>query len=411
MDNTSKRVLLISGGGNTAPLWKGLSELVTLVFLHPNAEQAARGAGITNILSMQEMFTPEVQEKAVNQAAIMTARVVAALPGVSEKIHSLYPAPPENLNGNLQNWFAGFVAERTRNQVFTLTGLEKLSQEREIIGCLTHEDVTPDMRGMVNFCNSIGAQTIHLPHAACHLLPGVEDIHRQVRARWILSSGPYMTEFYMACGVPQHRIVPVGIPEWDGLADAHLPTKEEARSVLQVGLNSRFVVLYGTTWGQTTSLRSRFEHEFVETHEAVFSLCREKDADLIINMHPNEAPQMEAAYIDMMKKAGIGGAVTRAHEIYIVRAADVVIKHGPSNFCIKVAMMGRPSAYIQTEGFDFDHPLPPRGPASQLPALVDAALNAPIDDWDKYIRHYDCAWPHENATEKTINAVREICNI
>lgn len=404
------KIFLVTGAGNTRPLWTPLSSFAPLGFLYQQSENEARAAGMEAIYSISQLVTPDVQERAINETAKLTARIVNEMESISGKFNAAYPHPaPAALNGKLSEWWLSYAQPRLAGQVMTLTVLEKLAEERDIIGCLVHEDVTPDTRSLIAFCRRRGIPTFHLPHAACHLLPGIDDIHRETRTDYILSSGPYMTRFYTDSGFNPEHIVEIGIPEWDSLRDAIMPDKAEARRVLAI--DNPFVVLYGTTWGQTTSLRSRFEQEFAETHEAVLTYCKERGAYLIVNLHPSELPQMEQTYAEMLRANEIEGLVTRQHEMYLVRAADVIIKHGPSNFCIKTAILGRPSCYIQTEGFDFAHSLPPRGAALSLPQLVEAALAVEPESWLDFIRYYDCAYDGDNATALAMKAIEERCRL
>jgi hypothetical protein len=405
-----KPVFLISGAANTRPLWPGLAEHFRLAFIAPAAEQVARENGI-DVISPSQFFTSEIRERVLSDALNLTSDIIRDMPVLSERIVNVYGhGVPPALNSKLPEWFTGFIHERILGQVTTIAVLENMVKSESIVGCLVHEDVTPDMRSIVLYCKASRIPTIHLPHAACHLLPGIEDIHRQTRTDWILTSGRYMTQFYRDCGVADWRMIEVGLPEWEGVYDSNLPDKAEARRVL--GLPDRLTLNYGTTWGQTTSLRSTFEVEFEESFLAVVELAKARDANLIVNMHPNEAPQREQVYADKMKAAGLGGPgriVTRTHKVYTTMAADVVVCHGPSNLCIKAAMMGRPSCYIQTEGFDFAHTFPPRGQASDLPALVDSALA--VADWDNFIETYAAGYKTGGETTRTIEAILQICKV
>lgn len=403
-----KPIILISGAANTRPLWAGLSEHFRLAFIAPAAEQMARDGGL-EVVSPNQFFTPEIRERALNDALRISADIIQGMPAISEKFSSVmgHHVPPA-LNSRLPDWFPGFMHERILGQVTTLAVLENMIRNDTVAGCLVHEDVTPDMRAIVLYCKAQRIPTIHLPHAACHLLPGVDDIHRQTRTDWILTSGKYMTRFYRESGVADWRMIEVGLPEWEGTFDSNLPGKDESRRVL--GLPEKITFMYGTTWGQTTSLRSTFEIEFEETLQAVIALAKERDANLIISMHPSENPQMEAIYAEKMRAAGIGGPgriVTQTHKVYTTMAADVVICHGPSNLCIKSAMMGRPSCYVQTEGFDFAHSLPPRGRASELATLVDSAIA--VVDWDDFIKTYAAGYKTGGEGTRAIEAIVSIC--
>lgn len=407
MSAENKPILLIGSGGTLAPLWRPLAEVYDLVFFQQAGAQAAAGAGV-GAQFIEAAITPDVRERADTAAANLTAQLVAQLPVIGRRMAADLPAEhPAAVNSALPTWFPGYAMRAFGWQAGYLEALENIAANRRIAGVLTHEDVGPDTRTVINWANAKGLPTLHLPHAACHLLPGVRDIHRETRARHVLASGDYMAAFYADAGVSAAQIHIVGVPAWDYLSGANLPNRAEARQVL--GIENERVLMYGTTWGQTTSLRSRFEHEFRETEEAVFALARAAGAYLIVNLHPNETRENSAFYEQRLSEAGVEGLVTADHGVYCTRAADVVVKHGPSNFCVEAAMMGTPSAYIQTEGFDFSHPLPPRGHADQLPALVDAALDLPADNWQDFIRTYNAAWLDGGAADAAVGAVVELC--
>lgn len=399
-----KPVLLLTAGGNLSPLAPALAEHYDLIYVAQGApDWGAPG------LALLQLADADVRERADTAAAQLTAQAVAGLPTVAERLAATLPAAhPAALNSQLPGWFAGYAMRSFQWQALYLETLARVARERRIAGLLVHEDVGPDTRTAVLWARAQGLPTVHLPHAACHLMPGLLDIHREARAEYVLSSGPYMDRFYQAARVAPEKILPVGVPAWDGYYGQDLPSQAESRQVLGIPAEAP-VVLYGTTWGQTTSLRSRFEAEFRETEDAVLALAKARGAFLVINLHPNEAPGNVQYYVERLQAAGVRGLVTPNHGGYCTRAADVVIKHGPSNFCIEAALIGRSSCYIQTEGFDFEHPLPPRGRAADLPRLVDEALAQPAWLWQKFISTYNVVHPDGGATERAVEAVLALC--
>jgi hypothetical protein len=151
-------LLLISGAACTQPLWPGLAERYDLV-------------------------DPDLQEHIANQAVTLAARVVGGMDTVTARVATAYPErAPDALNGHLGDWFPGFAHHLLGGAVAVLAQLERLAgMGGRIAGCVTHEDVSLDTRALVNWCNARGIPTLHVPHAPCHLLPGVTDIHRQTR--------------------------------------------------------------------------------------------------------------------------------------------------------------------------------------------------------------------------------------
>src|SRR3990167_5646164 len=309
----TKPTLLITGGPAFASLVPALAEQYDLLFAFPQAAQDAANSGIQNIALLGNYMTPDAKERADNETAIVSARVAADLDGIGNRVTGAYRniSMQPNLNGNLKDWFAGYALTRFHPIMLTLTALEAAAADRQIVGCLVHEDLTPDPRTMVLFCKTRGIPTFHLPHQTCHLLPGIEDIHRHTRADWILASGEYMREFYISGGHPPNKIVLVGVPQWDGYYSNQFPVRDEARRVLH--LYDGLVICYATTWAQTTSLRSEFERELQAGLAAIIQTAKDMGATLVIKMHPNENPAGETFYSEQMKAAGAYGLVTRPH--------------------------------------------------------------------------------------------------
>ena len=264
-------------------------------------------------------------------------------------------------------------------------------------------------RALVNWCNARGIPTLHIPHAPCHLLPGVTDIHRQTRARWIAASGPAVAEFYAESGHDRSFIVITGGPQYDAVYTDG-PERAEARRVL-VGDYAGPVLCYQTTWGQTTSLRSEFEAEFERGWQAVLAAARHLGAYVMVNVHwHDQRPDTVDRYEASLKAAGVPGLVTRDHFRYVLAAADVLVAQGPSNVALEAAMVGTPSCYIQTDDFDFRTELPYRG----TPETIDIAIGRALasrggDAWDEFIAQYNAAHPDGDAAERVAALVESVC--
>lgn len=404
-----KPILLISGGATTRPLWKPLGEVYDLAFLYANAGQEAASVGIS-ALPLAALMDGDLTETVENQAALLTAKVVNGLPAVSERMAQAFghSAPPA-LNGHMGNWFAGYAHHFLLGEIAILAQLDKLAATgRHIAGCVTHEDVAPDTRALVAWANAHNLHTIHVPHAPCHLLPGVVDIHRETRTRYIAASGPAVARFYTDGGFPAENIRLTGAPHWDELYDGAIPGKREARQVMKVP-DGQPVLMYQTTWGQTTSLRSEFEAEFERGFTAMLDTAQRLGAFLCVKIHWNDQrPDREEHYAKQMEAAGVDGLVTRQHYTYVMAASDVLVAQGPSNMCLDAAILGLPSVYITTEGFDFATSLPARcAPEGLLAAVTDTLANPP--DLGTFIREYNCVHPDGDATAKVVAMVTELC--
>jgi hypothetical protein len=411
----NKPILLLSGGGNQQSLWTELARDYTLAFLYPQAAQLAREMGCVEVISLDEMaHTNDVVEEVANSSAKLTSQIVTRLPDVLQTFKSIYAdAGPAALDGQLNNWWAGYCLHHIQAALTRLEAMNQLTKQPiPIAGCVTHEDVAPDTRSLVSWAKAQGIPTIHLPHAACHLLPGSgTDIHRETRTDFIAASGLYMQNWYVGNGFDRKRIEIVGAPQWDGLYGEQLPGRTEARDVLHRDPN-RLVLCYAATWGQTTSIRGEADREIDDGLAEMFKVAKDLDADLIIKIHPNDAQPADQYYAQALQLAKLNGLVTRWHTHYILRAADVVIAQGPSNLCVEAAILGTPSCYIPTEGFDFanDWSLPFHG--ADLHESVTRALASRGDPvWQDFIGYYNAGHPDGNASERALNYIRSIAQV
>lgn len=410
----TKPTLLVSGGPATRPLWPRLSEKYDLVFLYPNAVGQATEAGVT-VAPLANWYTPEIREHAINTAAMLSARVALNIPTIQARLAMAYgdAHPPPMLNSRLPEWWAGVAHDRllASIQVAAMLDTHERKQGRAV-GVLAHEDVTLEMRTAISWARARGIPTIHIPHAACHLLPGTRDIHAEARAEYVAASGEYEREFYTRAGVDPTKIMIVGNPSFDYMYEAgELPERAESRSVLGLPGDAK-VYLYATTWAQTTSLRSGFDNELNQGLAAFLGCAKNANAIVIIKMHPNQNPEDGNAYVETLKQNGVNGIVTRDHPTYCIRASDVVVSQSPSNMCINAAILGVPSCYIQTEGFDFAHPLPFRCGPEELTGAIGAALDSTGSDaWQDFITYYNAGHPDGMATDRACEMVEMICQM
>lgn len=406
-----KPILLVSGGPATQPLWKPLAESYDLAFLYPQAAQQASALNIPS-MPLAALMDDDLLEQVENTATLLATKVVNALPTLHVRFANAYlHAGPVLLNSRLDSWFAGYAHHILNGEIAVLAQLERLAgMGRHIAGCLTHEDVAPDTRALVSWCNARGLPSVHLPHAPCHLLPGVTDIHRETRAQWVLASGPRVAQFYRECGVPDDHIITTGGPQWDELYDGvgALPGKSESRNVLGI-THSGPVLCYMSTWGQTTSLRSEFEREFDAGWSAVLAHAQATGAYLMVMIHWHDGrAELEENYAKALEVAGVAGLVTRNHKTYVLRAADCLIAQGPSNMCIEAAILGTPSCYLQTQDFDFATALPYRGTPETIGTAIGAAL-AEQADWGAFAAEYNAVHPHGGAIDAAVEQVRLLC--
>ena len=404
---SSKPVMLVPGHPVAQGYWRGLSEHYDLCFMYPQALEYAASLNL-RCLSLIQFQNGDTQEHALNAAAQTVAKAVQNARVIAGRlISSLDGSAPQEFHSAV-DWWPGYVMQHAQALASESALLTQLSNVREIAGCVVHEDVAPDTRGMVLWCKARGIPTIHVPHAACHLRPdGGPDIHRESRCDWILASGEYERDFYSASGHPLERIVIVGAPQMDGLyADEAMPNRDEARRVLDID-NDR-VICYAGTWSQTTAIRGSGTAEIDDGLRAVIELVHEWKAVLIIKSHPNGGD--DKAFENALRSTNTPGLITKHYLSYAVRAADVLIAQGPSNICIDAAILGTPSAYIQTEGFDYAHALPFRSRAEGLGLVALQAMDSRGDPaWQDFIRLYNAAHPVGAASESIVEKVVELC--
>lgn len=408
----TKPVLLLAGSQSTAGLWPRLAQTFDLCFLYPQAKDYAASSGVTNVLSLPDLFNGQVREQSMTDAARVIAGIYQHLDRIQDNaLHSFNGNGPIGAFTEMRDWWPGYVLNHAQSTAMLLNALSWLQNTRTIAGYVTHEDVAPDTRTLALWCRRNGYPTIHLPHAPCHLLPGGgPDIHRETRCEWILASGAAMRQFYIENGHPADRIVVTGGVQWDALYDQTLAvSRERARRLLKV---DGLVLTYATTWGQTTSLRGGFADELNDGLRAVVDLAKNWGATLIVKVHPNDGNQLDEHFVNALKSAGVNGLVTRQYLKETLAASDLLIAQGPSNVCLDAAIVGVPSVYIQTEGFDFRTALPYRATLADLDLEAAAALDGAqqrLDDWDGFVREYNDAHPKGGAADRVVDEILKLC--
>ena len=406
-------VLLMTGNSTTLPLWQPLSEIYDLCIAHPQM------AGMLGDLSLsgfglQKYMSAELQETSVNAAYRMTSELFLDefATDLSKTIGEAFPnGVPENLTSpQVLHWWPSMVGEHLRNEIMIVEMLEKLKNERHISGCVVHEDVTPDARTIVLWCKANQVPTVHVPHANCFYAGEGWDIHTESLCDYISAAGSYMADWYSKWGFDSGRIKVTGVPQLDSWYSNNVPSKHEARQVLNVD-DDAFLLVYATTWAQLTSSRGGFDAELNESLRQAYEAAKELNAVLCVKMHPGETPNQEQIYLNAMKSYGITGFVSRQYNEYVLRAADVMLTHGPSNICVSAAMIGMPCSYIETEDFEFPFPSPvkvSRG-GNATHALKIAMQLEREGTWEIFAHSMNDAHPNGGATERTTEFVREVC--
>lgn len=407
----NKRWLLISGNPHQQALWKPLSERFNLAMIYDGVSEYAQTLGVP-VDNLNRYISVDVQEHALNEAAILSARALGQLPNIARSLkHRLNGNTPAELD-EPGKWLPGYLLQKAQFVALMSGALSNFMRERNVAGVVVHEDVAPDMRTAVALAKQAGIPTIHLPHAPCHLTAdGGPDIHRTTRAEWIGASGPRVAQFYASNGHDPLKIAVVGGAQWDGLYTSTPIGRSESRRVLGVPDN-KIALWYGATWSQTTALRGGYEREQLDGLRAVLAAAKQLDAWVLITLHPNDGSGRDAEFVKALSEADVEGLVTRFHLPYVAAAVDAVVAQGPSNLCIDAAIQGVPSLYLKTEGFDFATERPYRCWPEDVLATIKKMLDSRGDaQWDAFVREYNASHPDGNASDHIAEWIEGVCQM
>lgn len=404
--------LLVTSNHTITSLWKELSQNYDLCIVGQQAG-LAQELGIEGAFPLIKYVTPDINETAINAAYKLSAKLFDAQTSASlasEIEEWIGGDVPEQLTADkMCQWWPAMVGEHVRQEASLIEAMGALMNDRKVVGCLVHEDVTPDMRVMVSYCKTKGVPTIHVPHANCFYMGKQWDIHTESISDYIAASGAYAKDFYARWGHNDTRIRITGSPELDSWYSNNTPSKTEARKVLGIG-EADFVIIYASSWGQLTSLRGEFEDEFAHSLKEILATAKEMKATLVVRVHMGEVRGQEEMYLNAMKEAGVNGCATRSFNEYVLRAGDVLVAHGPSNTCTQAAIIGLPSCYFPTQDFEF-----PFGPIRVDGNLSEAIYSARDKDknyWNAFAKAmndpHDC-FENGSACERAVDFVREIC--
>ena len=417
MSEEKRPVLLMAGNHTTQPLWKPLSEHFDICLVHPQMAQVMMDLRIPGGFGIHQYMSAEIQENAINIAYKIAAKLhePSNCDALSYRIDRAFSVAKQGVPSNflspyVNEWFPGMLGEHVKNHVVIMGMIDRLLSERKVVGCIVHEDVTPDMRAMVMYCRHRGIPTIHVPHANCFYIGDKWDIHTESISDYILASGEYAKGFYSHWGYLEDKIIITGMPQWDKWYEASLPPKPEARRVLGIPTDDEFVLIYASSWTQTTGMRGRFEDELNDSLGMAIEAAKELPATLCVKMHPGEPQNNEQVYLNAMNAAGTEGFVTRQFAEYVLSAGDVVLAHGPSNFCCQASAVGMPCAYIGTEDFAFPFPGPVAVSWENATHAVRMALQLDKDKtWGVFSKNTNDAHGVGNACERIVGEVRKIC--
>ena len=378
---------------------------------HPQLPQLMTELGIQGAFGLKAYMNAETSEESINEAYILAKRLYEP-ESASRLVDTITKAfadreIPLNLRAeHVTRWFPAMAGEHIKQQNSIVRMIDSLCGDREVVGCIVHEDVTPDARAIVMYCNAHGIPTLHVPHANCFYIGEEWDIHTESISSHIAASGQYMKEFYVKWGYNEANITITGMPQLDSVYADHQPSRKEARQVLGIDADEkRMLLVYATSWGQLTSERGGFEDEYEQSLQEVLETVKELDTVLCVKMHPGEAQGQEQTYLNALKESGIEGFVTRGYNEYILRAADVLVSHGPSNICVIAASIGLPCAYCPTEDFEFPFPSPVLSRGNLTHAVRVAMKLDKEKTWGVFAKKMNDAHGEGNAVER----ITELC--
>ena len=405
-----KPIILLSGGRTTQPLAKLLAERFRIAVFDQNAASSFT-VQIEEVLCPEKGAKPQLDATATNDAAILTARIVNALPALPQKFAVDGVASPA-LSENLSGWLPGLSLTLLSTLARDVRVLETFCNGLDVRCVVTHEDVTPRFRAMVLYAKTRGIPTVHVPHANhfCHTRP---DIHDECVSDWILAASPWMRDWYAERGYPRDRIKVTGCPNWDRWQETNAKvSKEHARTVLHLP-QDKPVVLYCTSWPQTTNLID--DHALKERADAaMLAAAKAQGWQLVWSLHPGDPPEWQQAYAQLAKEAGVPAVIVRGHLSHTARAADVLVMLGPSNVAIEAGIAGCPTVTIPLRGYGYPDEPPWRAePTAQSIAEVAGRVIDNPDEWanrkDWFVRQF-AGDADGKATERVVKAICDIAS-
>ena len=398
-------VLLITSNNTLIPVMPELAETFDLCVIGQHG--VAVDMGIEGAFPLGKYGNPDLNEVAINVSYQLAAKLLEpkTSASLSDEVERWANTPKDQLSASrVQGWWPAMVGEHVRQHAMVINMLKAAMEERRVVGCLVHEDVTPDMRATVLYCKERGVPTFHVPHANTYYTDSEWDIHTESISDYICASGNYTRDFYTRWGYLPDKIRLTGVPQLDSWYGDNPPSRNESRRVL--GLDDRdFVILYATSWAQLTAIRGEYEVEHTRNLTLMADTARAMKATLVIKMHPGEAQGGEANYHKFLQETGTRGCVTRHYNEYALRAGDVLVSHGPSNICLQSAIIGLPSVYIPTEGHEF-----PFGVVRYNGDMIEAirqAQGTPKEEWDRFAHTMNCAHPEGGAAKRVAEFVKE----
>lgn len=255
---------------------------------------------------------------------------------------------------------------------------------------ILHNDVEPMMRILALWAKSRGKPCLHIPHAI-YLENGGRgavgtDIHDMITASYVVTSGPYQTDWFMKRGMNPDNIFLTGLPQFDRLAERKF---DRNKACAALGLEIRKpVVTYMSSWRQDTNLLGC--HDGVEESYLAFLNAAKEMPDIqwIVSCHPrgNNTKQ----HIDLAKENGVRCLVIGGNYLdQCITASNVVIIYGASNVVLETAVFGNANIISvgDEQAFPYDNEII-KSSLDNITNSVQTALSNLIQDYSAFRRKY-----------------------
>lgn len=370
------KLILLSGGKTTAPLTQHLIKLgYDIAVFEPNMGAALVQKHGDRVISVMGLYEPQFANIAHNEAANQFANIFKdGVEGIATRVKTL--SEWKAFTGSklkLENWLPGYLHQSILNQTTRMLCLEKLNQ-RKVEMCITHEDITEQFGGLAHWAKARGIPTALVPHANHFAKPELSpDIH-DTSICDALAVTLHQEKWYRARAYAGDMAM-TGSPLFDRW-DKYQVNREWAQKVLRLDPEKKTIV-YMSSWGQGTNAHDD-SYRFEEALEAIALAGFDQ---LIIKLHPGEAPGIEQEYHRFLTEMGTKALVTRQYFEIVLSAADMVVSLGPSNSVVDAAIMNVPSVCIKMPGYTFDHPAIPEVEPDEIRIAVDEYQKWDRDDF------------------------------
>ena len=400
-------LVLLSGGITT----KGLTPLLlkrkldVCVFDPQTAESQSQIYG-ERVIPVLRGIPQQIQQMAYNEATQLVAKTFAeSVDVIAERIEEFpewHSFSHNGLGEHLAQWLPGHIHQSFMNQIVRYSALDALNTARKIKLVVTHEDVTEVFGSLARWAKTRGIPTMHVPHANPYSLPEISpDIHETSICDY-LAATPHMEQFYKKNGY-KGEVRLTGSPLFDRWTNYH-KDRDWALRILKLD-GSKPVIVYMSSWGQITNA-----HDDPKRFETVLRYVMVSGFEqLVIKLHPGEAPGIEQNYLKMAEELGCRCLVTRLYLEPLLACSSVAISLGPSNVLVDSACLNVPGIAVKISGYSIQHRAIPEIEPNEIVSVVNGLLkDRSIFDNEKMDFLYQMRYS-DKATENVAKWIGELC--